>query len=108
MKASAAMLAGLLAGLALGGVSQAQSIAHPVIIVPESRAKKKPDVNANPLKGISPKAARCVVDCQAPSYQCAKRCGREASDTCIEKCSTQLFSCMEKCGVDTKKLQDPG
>lgn len=108
MKTSAAMLAGLLAGLALGGVSQAQSVSDPAIIVPASRSKKKSDDNANPLRGLSPKVARCVVNCQEPSFQCARRCGREATHTCMEKCSTQMFSCMEKCGVDTKKLQEPG
>ena len=105
MKASAALLAGLLAGLALGGVSQAQPpalAAPPQVIIIEEGAEEPAK---NPTKRVSPKAARCALDCQGPTVQCTKRCGREAPD-CMEACGTKHTACMKKCGVDIEKLRE--
>ncbi|XXF78536.1 hypothetical protein P2318_01905 [Myxococcaceae bacterium GXIMD 01537] len=110
MKPPAALLAGLLAGLALSGVSWAQPAALPLaptVLAVAGDEEEAPPVE-NPMKGTDPKKARCAMDCQAPAFECAKRCGSYSSNDCTDGCGQRLLSCMEKCGVDMKKLQGVG
>jgi hypothetical protein len=102
MKASAALLAGLLAGLALGGASYAQPPSTPMAI---AQAEDEEPIE-NPTKGMSAKAARCAMACQAPSFQCYKGCGREnVTQACTDKCAKKYDACISQCGVDPKKLK---
>jgi hypothetical protein len=104
MKASAMLLAGLLTGFALGGVSQAQ----PPSGAPTVLAQNDDDDNApvrNPARGVSPRAAQCALGCQGPTAQCTRRCGQENPD-CMDRCATKHTACMKKCGVDIEKLRE--
>jgi len=113
MKASAALLAGLLAGLALGSLdraqplptlvtqARAQDIEVEVGVPPEDEAdgaKKE-----NPLKGASRKTLKCVVGCQEPFQKCQASCGKNDA-ACTGKCGDKLMSCNEGCGLDLKKV----
>ena len=111
MKASAALLAGLLAGLALGSLDRAQP--HPTLV---PRAHAQDDVQIeygvpsdddepeekNPLKGANRKTIKCVVGCQEPYQKCQSGCGK--NEVCVDKCGKNLMSCTEGCGVDMQKL----
>jgi hypothetical protein len=110
MKASATLLAGLLAGLALGAMDRAQPLPT---LVSEARAQEDgfevgqpPDEDEsekNPLKGANRKTIKCVVGCQEPYQKCQSDCGKN-DEVCVDKCGKKLMSCTEGCGVDMQKL----
>lgn len=110
MKASAALLAGLLAGLSLGAMDRAQPL--PTLL---SHAQAQEDgfevgqqdeddgKQQNPLKGASRKTIKCVVGCQEPYMRCQRGCGKK-DEACVDKCGKSLMSCNEGCGLDMDKL----
>lgn len=112
MKASAALLAGLLAGLTLGALDTAQRMPT-VISEAQARKPKSRTIiveegssgrDENPMKGTDRKTAKCGMDCQAPAFSCSKKCGKD--NACLDSCGKRLNACMQKCGVDTKKLEN--
>lgn len=110
MKSSVALLAGLLAGLALGGMDRAQPLPTPLSSTalaqedgfeveednPKARAKKA-------FPGANGKQTKCVFDCQAPVQRCQKRCGK-GEDACTNKCVQSYSKCVKACGMDLNKL----
>jgi len=109
MKASAALLAGLLAGLALGALDRAQPLPT---LLSQARAQEdgfeleQPEEDSrqkNPLKGASRKTLKCIVGCQDPYQKCQKGCGKK-DEPCVDACGKKLMSCTEGCGLDMDKL----
>jgi hypothetical protein len=110
MKTSAALLAGLLAGLALGALDRAQPLPT---LVSHAQAQEdgfevgqppeEEEDEPNPLKGANRKTIKCVVGCQEPYQKCQRGCGKN-DEACVDKCGKSLMSCNEGCGVDMQKL----
>jgi hypothetical protein len=109
MKSSVALLAGLLAGLALGGMDVAQPL--PTTLTATALAQEDGfEQEKNPkqlakkaLKGASGKQTKCIYDCQAPVQRCQKRCGK-GEDACVNKCVQGYMKCMKGCGADLNKF----
>jgi hypothetical protein len=98
MKSSAVLLAGLLAGLSLGGVAHAQPPSAPTAF---AQRGGDDDDDAPPVK-MNGKQAKCVVECQKPVQQCTQRCkhNKKTENACQDRCGKQLNACMKKCGVN--------
>jgi hypothetical protein len=114
MKASAALLAGLLAGLALGALDSAQPLPT---LLSQARAQEdgfevnKPQEDEGggkekaPFKNADRKAVQCAAKCQDPVLQCHQRCKHSKSqDACADGCGKRLLTCIEKCGVKLDEL----
>ncbi len=102
MKSSFALLAGLLAGLVLGGLDRTGSAPS---LLPEAQASDRIRPEENPLAGADKKAVRCAGKCQEPTATCVSKC-RANDNECFAKCGQALTSCMEKCGIDMKAFEN--
>lgn len=111
MKASAALLAGLLAGLALGGGAHAAPTslfpAPALVLAGQLDEDEEEDEAKNPFKNANRKSLQCAAKCQDPALSCHQRCKHSKTESdCLDGCGKRLLACIEKCGVRLDGLEE--